>query len=222
MPALKDLTGKKFGRLTVEERVQDKVRGRPRWACACACGGTAVVSSANLMRGISNSCGCIVRENVHSRKHNGCGTPTYEIWKSMWGRCSNPRNKGFPQYGGRGITVDPAWRDYSVFIRDMGEKPEGRWSLDRIDNNKGYSRANCRWATDTQQGRNKSTNTRYMFAGEELTWSEWADRGAVSQQLLRSRVVVWGWDFATALNTPPWGRRTGRQRKAEGRSQSHI
>ncbi len=218
MPALKDLTGRKFGRLTVEKRTKDKVRGRPRWTCACGCGSRLEVDSSSLLSGNTKSCGCMAFGESNPNYRHGMGrTPTYEIWQSMWGRCSNPRNKGFPQYGGRGITVDPAWRDYSVFIRDMGEKPAGRWSLDRIDNNKGYSRANCRWATDLQQARNKSNNTRYMFAGEELTWSEWAERGAVSQQLLRSRVVVWGWDFATALNTPPWGRKSGRKQIAGDR-----
>jgi hypothetical protein len=161
----------------------------------------------NLRNGMTKSCGCLRRENPSHVTHGKRHTPTYEIWKSMKARCSNPRNKSYASYGGRGITFDPAWNSFETFLADMGEKPSGL-SLDRKDNDGPYSKANCRWTTGKVQCRNKRSNSGFKLDGVWKTWAGWADQGVVSQQLLRSRFVKYGWDFLTALETPPDAGRT--------------
>ena len=201
-----DLTGQVFGRLTVLGRSPAKTGdGHVKWACMCTCGGACDVSGKNLKRGIAKSCGCIRRENAHSIKHGQSHTATYEIWKSMRARCINPNDKRYTDYGGRGISIASEWNEFPVFLRDMGHRPDGA-SLDRIDNNGPYSKENCRWASAKQQARNKRTNSGWLHGGAWKSWAQWADDGCVSQQLLRSRVIKWGWDFETALTTPPYAK----------------
>lgn len=136
----------------------------------------------------------------HGGSVGGVG-PTYCAWSNMWTRCTNPNYAKWDRYGGRGITVDPAWEDYAVFLSDMGEKPEGM-SLDRIDNDANYEKANCRWATKHQQMNNRSTNKRYEHAGEDLTLSEWATRTGIPYSVLHSRLCRYGWVVERALTTP--------------------
>ena len=103
-----------------------------------------------------------VRVSMRGRRTehgHGNGTQTYKSWQGMWQRCTNPRHGHWLRYGGRGIGVDPAWRDFKVFLSDMGPRPAAL-TLDRVDNNKGYSKANCRWATSRQQALNRSTGCR--------------------------------------------------------------
>lgn len=114
------------------------------------------------------------------------GTPTYYIWGSMVQRCTNPKNKDYPQYGGRGITVCERWRDFANFLADMGEKPQGR-SIDRIDVNGSYELANCRWATPTEQGRNQrkckltDADVAWIRANPQLTVAALAEKYAVGK-----------------------------------------
>lgn len=201
MPALVDLKGNKLGLLAVLQRDANGADGRPRWLCKCDCGRTTIVSASNLRSGKTRSCGCLVNGSA-TVVHGKCKTPTYEIWKSMRSRCNNSSNKSWARYGGRGITVCDRWNDFQSFYADMGEAPK-RMALERIDNDGPYSPENCRWASYTDQARNKSNNSGFKHNGVFKIWAEWAEEGAVSQQLLRSRVVVWRWDFEEALRTPP-------------------
>lgn len=182
--------------------------GRPCWICRCDCGNIAEVSASNLRRGITGSCGCRVLDGSIRRTHGDKGTQLYEIWKSMKQRCENPSSKSYARYGGRGIKVCDRWHSYEHFKADMGPRPSHRHSIDRIDNNGHYEPENCRWAVLKQQARNRSNNTLALHRGVWKSWAEWADVAVVSPQLLRSRVVVWGWPFDEALTTPPGKRKS--------------
>lgn len=150
MPARVDLKGQKFGRLTAVEPKGSK------WLCHCDCGNQVEVYQGSLRKGASKSCGCLRRELTTSRnaKHGMSGTVEHECWKNMIQRCTNPKNPGYPDYGGRGIKVCERWLSFENFFADMGVRPEG-CSLDRIAVEGDYEPANCRWATQMQQQRNR-------------------------------------------------------------------
>lgn len=153
-----DLTGRRFERLVVLEPAGH--RGKKRlWRCACDCGGEIVTMGENLRENRARrtrSCGCLHRDRITKHGHMGRGaaSPTYRSWLSMIQRCTNPKVAGFDGYGGRGIRVCLRWRSFENFLADMGERPDGR-SIDRIDNDGDYERGNCRWATRSEQQRNK-------------------------------------------------------------------
>jgi hypothetical protein len=113
-------------------------------------------------------------------------------------RCSDPNAYQYHRYGGRGIKVCARWKCFENFLADMGERPSKAHSLDRIDNDKGYSPKNCRWATRKEQGRNCATNRRVTFRGRTLTVIEWSEMTGISQDVLLSRFNN-GWSIRRAL-----------------------
>jgi hypothetical protein len=140
----KDMTGQKFGKLTVLGLVKRSKQGL-HWECRCECGEVKVVKATDLRSGNTSSCG---------HKHGMTGSPEYLTWKGMIARCTNPKSVGYENYMARGITFDPDWAVFENFYRDMGDRPEGM-TLDRENNDLGYNKANCRWATPQQQAINR-------------------------------------------------------------------
>lgn len=161
MTKLIDLIGMRFGMLVVLSRADNTPTGHPRWLCRCEhknCGKEVVVRGDHLRRSNNEatvSCGCYGRIKSITHGHSVRGrSPTYSSWTAMIARCTNPNNKHYADYGGRGIQVCAHWRSFESFLADMGEKPPGT-SLDRFpDGNGNYEPGNCRWATPTQQSRN--------------------------------------------------------------------
>ena len=144
-----DRTAQVFGKLTVIEQVgRDKLK-KVLWRCRCECGNEAVVVSGSLVTGNTTSCGCI----VPNFKHGGSGKGSYNTWRAMMRRCYNPKDKDYPRWGGKGITVYASWHDYATFAKDVGE-PSGVETFDRINPTGNYEPSNVRWATPTLQARN--------------------------------------------------------------------
>lgn len=127
-------------------------------------------------------------------------TKTYQNWTAMKSRCRNTKDPHYPQWGGRGITYDPAWEDYDNFLMDMGEQPDGR-SLGRIDNDGPYTKANCRWETALMQAQNTRTCHQYEFQGVTGTLRQHAMRHGWDYKLVKNRVRK-GWTLEKAATTP--------------------
>lgn len=148
--------------------------------------------------------------NQYSKKHGHCTngkTKTYRTWLKMKSRCNNPNDIGWPLYGGRGIKVCEYWENsFSNFLKDMGEKPESR-TLDRIDNDKSYSKVNCRWATKYEQARNKRSNRLITAFGKTQTLVEWSIEYGIKPDTISNRINIYGWDNETAVSTTKlWSR----------------
>lgn len=149
-----DITGQKFGRLTVTGKSARLSLAGALWECSCDCGGVTVANSLKLRTGKTQSCGCYRKEILDQTTHGLSNkSRTYRTWKEMRNRCNNPNADNWKWYGGRGIKIYPQWDDYLVFLADMGERPKGK-TLDRKDGDLDYSPENCRWATAKEQAVN--------------------------------------------------------------------
>jgi hypothetical protein len=154
----KDLTGAKFGKLTVISFGGRAGKYKSiRWNCICSCGATTTTYASSLLSGGSKSCGCLRKETKPTLRHGKSHTKEHRIWSHMKGRCQNPTDHKYHDYGGRGITVCERWQIFENFFEDMGQAPAPRHSIDRINNDGNYEPTNCRWATPTQQARNQRT-----------------------------------------------------------------
>jgi len=151
-----ELIGKRFGRLLVLRRTEDRWAHR-FWTCLCDCGKEVVVRGESLYRGETKSCGCLRDEMSGARvaKHRDTGSPEFTAWARMRQRCVNPKRPDYRNYGGRGITVCERWNSFENFLADMGRKPSPAHSLDRINNEGNYEPSNCQWATLLQQNSNR-------------------------------------------------------------------
>lgn len=149
MPKFISRVGERFGLLLVSEPAGRDRNKKVLWKCFCDCGGVTVVPSGSLVTGNTKSCGCV----TPNLKHGGSGKGSYNTWRAMVRRCTNPEDKDYPRYGGAGVTVSSEWLCYENFVRDMGE-PQGDETLDRIDVYGNYEPSNCRWAGVVTQNRN--------------------------------------------------------------------
>jgi hypothetical protein len=134
---------------------------------------------------------------------SGASTPEYNTWKNIKARCHNPKNKYYKWYGARDIFVCDEWKnDFGVFLSNMGRRPAPEYSIDRIDNNKGYSPDNCRWATRRQQSRNRSSSKVLEFSYMHKNQVDWASEFGLHKETLASRLKA-GWSINDALTRPP-------------------
>lgn len=206
-----DITGKKFGRLTVLRRQGRTAHRLVIWECRCDCGVIVGRIGRCLRKGAATSCGCgsieSLRKNRRSGnpKHGGYGTPEYIAWRNMRSRCLNPKNSGYRHYGGRGIRVCERWSEsFAAFLEDMGVRPSPKHSLDRSDNDGNYEPSNCRWATRIQQARNRRAARRLELDGTVRCLSEWSAVTGLSREVIRKRLEL-GWSVRRALTTPVKG-----------------
>lgn len=163
-----DITGKTYGYLTVIERHGlDNSRRNSTWLCKCKCGNYSIVTRSSLVSGKTVSCGCRQYESKNFT-HNMSKTRIYREWRAMRRRCYKAQKNDFPNYQGKGIIVCDEWKDDFLAFRDWAYANgySDDLTIDRIDNDKGYSPENCRWVTNAEQQRNKSTTIKILYNGE--------------------------------------------------------
>lgn len=204
MPNFIDLTGKKFNKLTLLKFVEIKNK-RTYWLCQCECSKKIIVRSDSVTSGKTQSCGCLHNtKNIrhgHSRSNTVGNTPMYHTWQDMLSRCRNPNHIEYKNYGGRGIKVCKRWLKFENFLEDIGDRPSGR-TIDRIDNNKGYFKLNCRWATIKEQSRNKRNNVFINYKNENKCLQDWADQYNMHSGTLWCRIFRKNMSIERALTTP--------------------
>lgn len=206
-----DLTGHKYGRVTVVSYFGHK-NGRTAWNCLCECGNTFVTTGDSLRTGKTSSCGCYrhEREVEANIKHGLKDHPLYMVHQRMKGRCYNKNNKKYKNYGARGIKVCDEWLGEDGFVNfyDWAIKngfkeeklPNGlnKYSIDRIDNDGNYEPNNCRWATNKEQARNRTTNIKITFNGKTKILVEWCEDLDIDYKLTLER-INYGWDIEDAF-----------------------
>lgn len=208
MPVLRNLTGQRFGRLLVLGR-STKQGVRISWDCRCDCGNAAIIQGANLVNGVSRSCGCLQKQLASLRfgRHFMSRTATYANWQAMMRRCYEPSFKGYENYGARGIRVAEPWHSFDTFFEDMGAAPHGL-TVERKDNEGPYSKENCTWASRSDQALNRRTNRLLTFNGETKAVILWARSLGFSADVLFGRLSR-GWSTERALTQKVRGRDFG-------------
>lgn len=213
MPAFIDLTDSQFGRLTVLSVSGKNKFNQICWRCKCSCGNTVEVIGTRLNRGRTLSCGCLHKDVVIERniKRGVSGgrsrTKLHEVYKGIKSRVDNPKHKSYKDYGGRGVTICPAWRDsflaFEKWAIENGYK--AGLTIDRIDVNGNYSPENCRWVTMEVQANNKRNNHFIEYGGKTQTLNQWSKEVGIHHYTILDRLRS-GWSVADALFIKPAGR----------------
>jgi hypothetical protein len=201
MTKLVDLTGRVYGRLTVLRR-DGKLYGKAAWECSCTCGEVLQVCGNDLKSGNKASCGCLKRDvtKLKNYSHGLTETAEYKTWCKMKSRCNVESDISFPNYGGRGIMVCPQWeRSFETFFADMGPKPEGDYSIERMNSDGDYEPGNCKWATRKEQNRNKR-NTHYVeYEGKSIAIVDLAEKFNIPYGRLYKRLTRFNWTVERAV-----------------------
>lgn len=184
-----DLTGMKYGKLTVVSKEKSDASGRAMWKCLCECGNEITAESYNLRHNRYKSCGCD-KKIGHHKSHGKSKSRLYRIWGGIKTRCYNPNIEAYVNYGGRGILMCEEWKnDFQSFYEwaiENGYSEE--LTIDRIDNNKNYEPSNCRWANMKAQNSNRRNTIKFVYNGEEKTLHELAEDHNISYKKLYKRV----------------------------------
>ena len=203
-----DLTGKRFGRLTVVEFAFKKNK-RKYWLCKCDCGNYKAIQSPHLTSGHTQSCGCLHKEKAKQllTKHGKYYSRLYSIWVDIKDRCCNPKNQAYKNYGGRGINIWSEWLDkengfMNFYNWAMANGYNDGLTIERIDNDGNYSTDNCRWATVKEQANNRRSNVLVTHNGKTQTMKEWAHDVGIPYKAVWARMQKLGWSSERALTEP--------------------
>jgi len=188
------LFGRRFGRWQIVSLYSHGSKHRAeRWICRCECGTERDVSVQSLLNGTSVSCGCLRIDLLIQRitTHDQTDSPEWFAWQHIIQRCTNPNDPTWKNYGGRGISICPEWRnDFSAFLAHVGKRPTAKYSIDRIDNDGNYEPGNVRWATIHEQATNTRRNRRIELHGQTKTITQWAKQLGVNYQAIQYQLAV--------------------------------
>ena len=203
--------GKRFGGLVVIGEL--KTTSIKRWICECDCGAQYIINN-DILINVEETLNWILLDKKTKRQkevHGRTKTPEYSTWNGMKQRCLNPKNSSYRNYGGRGITICQDWLRFDLFYADMGIRPKGK-SIDRIDNEKGYFKENCRWATYVEQANNTRSNNPLIdnisiskfdfikYKGEIMKLIDWCNNLGLNYKMIETRLAR-GWTLERAFET---------------------
>ncbi len=215
MGNVKDISGQQINGWYVLREYGRNKSGGATFLCRCDCGNVRVVDGRSIRNGASKNCGCkrntdsVERMRSIATKHGGKKERLYGVWRGMIDRCNNPKSPFYYRYGGRGISVCDKWQ-YSyksfrewAYASGYNEKAQ-KWecTIDRVNNNAGYSPDNCIWRTLKQQCNNRSSNHFVEYNGESHTLTEWSELTGIKKDTLRRRIFVYNWTVERALTEP--------------------
>jgi len=192
-----DLTGNIYGKVKVLGYVGVSKRGNA-WDCLCECGNKIISTTGYLKNGNSTSCGCdyINPATTHNKYH----TKEYRSWTAMKTRCLNKNSSNYLMYGGRGIFICDRWiENFEYFLSDMGYAPSDKHSIERVDNNSGYFKENCKWANIKEQCKNRRNNRWYEINGERMIIVDWAKKLKISHTTINQKINK-GYTFEQIYN----------------------
>jgi hypothetical protein len=195
-----NLTGK-FGRWTVISEAKT-IEGQTWFECQCECGTKREVRGSILKGRASLSCGCLQKDVMQKMKetHGKSYSQIHNAWCAIKTRCNNTKNPNYQRYGGRGIKVCKEWAEsFEKFAADVGEPPSRKHSIERIDNQGNYEPGNCRWATKTEQARNRRTSHFIVINGEKHCLSEWLEIKGLNKSTFEGRIRR-GWTEQDAIS----------------------
>lgn len=210
--AAKTLVGKKFGRYLVIGVLRQSWKRQIRLLCVCDCGHVRKIIRRDLVNGRTTSCGCARASLTAKNKttHGESRSPEYLVFQGMKRRCLDRNHISYPNYGGRGVMIWPGWIEkggFVHFLAHIGRRPSKFHSLDRFPNQNGnYEPGNVRWATDIEQGRNKSNNRILTVGGKSKCLAEWAVITGINRETIAMRIDSSGWPEEAAVTTPVIGR----------------
>lgn len=203
MGKFQNISGEKFGRLTVISRAQNTSTGSARWNCACECGNTVTVDAGKLKSGHTKSCGCLRAEQNRTvaLKHGMHNTRIHRIWMQMHARCNARSGNNYKWYAERGVKVCNEWSDFQNFYQwSANNGYADDLSIDRIDVDGDYSPENCRWVDIITQANNKRNNFKIEYGGRTQTIPQWARETSLPAGVIRYRILH-GWTPEEALFT---------------------
>lgn len=217
----KNIKGQRFGRLVALGPIKQDDRCRVWWFCKCDCGNTTTIIASDLSHNGTKSCGCITRERLKTRNttHGLRYSRFYNIWCGIIQRCTNPNDKAYHNYGGRGIYICDKWRDsfeeFYKFVKTLPNHNNTNYSLDRIDNDDGYKPGNIHFATATEQSRNCRTNRLVTYQNTTKCLTAWAEEFSINPETLAGRLDK-GWGIEKALTKPIRQKHSERKSKHRG------
>jgi len=195
--------GDKYNRLVAIKFDHKNNDGKQFWLFKCDCGNEKIIETNKVKSGHTKSCGCLRKEIMKKNRtdykiHGMSEMPTYGVWEGIKGRCLNKNSKAYKNYGARGITICKRWMKFENFYEDMGKKPKDL-TLDRIDNNKGYCKENCRWATKREQANNRRDNVFASINGVQIPFTELAEMFGLKRNTLYERLYRYNWSLEKSL-----------------------
>lgn len=198
----KDIAGKKFNKLTAIKFSHMDENYCQFWLFKCDCGNEKIIKMRNVELGTTVSCTCHIRKLT--TKHGYTNNPVFNIWKKIKARCHDSNDQAYAYYGGRGLSMSEEWKDsFDTFVRDMGVRPSKNHSIDRIDNDIGYSKENCKWSTKHEQQMNRRNTIYVDYNGEKVKLFELCEKINVDYVRTFKRIMYYGWDIEKSITTPP-------------------